>query len=150
MLKLKTLSVPKKQPASCQHYHTNKLKFVGMFLLAVVVSLPFTTAALAYEDDTKAPTAFVEGTWDYTIKHFELMLAVFEKSKKVPSDLVSVFRHRIGLLKTENLTLQKRADSLRAQGSFLKENDPVLVSYRKNLNETTNLMFYLMRKLTKP
>ena len=92
-----------------------RLAFILLFTAIFVSPL----AAPAYNDDNKAPAAFVEGTRDYTIKFFEKirnqLLVLY-----VNENMLITFDVLLNRLKKENAQLLERFRTLKARGEFLK------------------------------
>ena len=118
---------------------------VGLVFIALfTVSGP----ALAYNDDVKAPTAFVEGTRDYSIPYLEKTRKEV-LSKYFTDAEMKHFDASLAELKNFNGRMLERSKTLQSQGGFLKENDSELAGYRTKLAYVTNLMFLALAEAEK-
>ena len=121
-----------------------------LIALSVVTSAFFTASgpALAYNDDVKAPTAFVEGTRDYSIPYLEKTRKEV-LSKYFADAELKHFDASLAELKSFNGRMLERSKTLQSQGGFLKENDSELAGYKKKLAYVTNLMFLALAEAEK-
>ena len=99
----------------------------------------------AFEDEDRAPGAFVEGTRDYSIPYMEKTLAKLRKH--FSESELRPFGLAIAGVKAQNTLLIERIKRLRAQKNLLKEKDAELVLYRETMAKATNVMFALLQKL---
>jgi len=124
----------------------SRAKSAVFITLTAGVFLSIACVTPAYENDREAPTAFVEGTRDYTIKTFD-DIRDRVLAKYINENMLILFDLYLAKLKKENAELLQRSKTLKAQQQFLQESDPSLLSYRRHLTELTELMFGLIEGL---